>query len=266
MRVMSILFLFLALGLSSCVSPGQPYTYLDIEYAVPPVLSPAQPATNQAVTVSFAIRNTWNQDLPAVPWVVYANSDPGIPTSGTILIPSSTVDVPAFGSANLTFVIPAQIAGTYTYSIVLDQAQVYPERNFNNNTSTFSVTFADQDITFGSIPATITDTTNPSDPLATDNLTLSFSIQNTVNPAQTAPQSVNVTYQIFINSTTSVVGPITVLVPPSTTAATPITVPLPPTGSAGSFIYTIVLSTANGLDNNPSDNIEGVEFTIPAPN
>jgi hypothetical protein len=281
----------LSFALSGCVSPGQPYTYLDIKFANLPLLTPAQPTTNQSVTVSFAIRNTWNQDLLGVPYVVYQNTDPLVPTSGTVVVPTTLVDIPAFGAVPVTFTIPAQAAGNYTYAVVLDQAQSFPERDFTDNTATFSVTFADQDISFASesiangvvtpLAPTITDLSSPGNPRSADALTLNFSILNTVNFNQTAPQPVPVTYQVQLNGV--VVFPATtVSVPPSTTAPNPalplpavpadITpfavppIPLPATGSAGAFTYVIILSCPAGLDSNANDNVSEAFFVIPAGN
>ncbi len=280
----------LSLVLAGCVSPGQPYTYLDIKFATLPILTPAQPATNQSVSVTFAIRNTWNQDLLGVPYIVYQNTDPLVPTSGTVLVPSTTVDIPAFGAVAVSFTIPAQAAGNYTYSVVLDQAQVFPERDFSNNTATFGVTFADQDISFAAesitsglalpTPATVTDLSSPGNPRSTDALSLTFAIQDTVNFAQSAPQSVPVTYQVQLNGVV-VVPPTTVTVPPSTVTPDPalppptvpanitptmVTVGLPATGSAGAFTYVIILSCAAGLDSNANDNVAEATFVIPAGN
>ena len=286
---LSILAL-LGLALASCVSPGQPYTYLDIKFATLPVLSPAQPTTNQSVSVAFAIRNTWNQDLNGVPYIIYQNTDPLVPTSGTVLVPTTLVDIPAFGAVPVTFTIPAQAAGNYTYSVVLDQAQLFPERDFTDNTATFTVTFADQDISFASesiangvitpLAPTVTDLSNPGNPQSTDALSLTFAIQDTVNFYQTAPQNVPVTYQVQLNGVV-VVPPTTVTVAPSTTTPNPllppptvpanitptmVTVGLPATGSAGAFTYVIVLSCAAGLDSNANDNVAEAVFVVPASN
>jgi hypothetical protein len=280
----------LCFALTNCVSPGQPYTYLDIKFATLPVCTPAQPTTNQSVSVSFAIRNTWNQDLLGVPYIVYENTDPGVPPSGLVVVPTTYVDLPAFGAVPVTFTIPAQAAGNYTYSIVLDQAQIFPERDFTNNTATFSLTFADQDISFAGesltagvatpLTATVTDLSNPNDPQPTDALSLTFYIQDTVNYAQTAPQNVPVTYLVQLDGAV-IVPPTTVTVPPSTVTENPnlpapavppnitpfsVTVGLPATGSAGAFTYVIVLSCAAGLDSNANDNVTEAVFVIPASN
>jgi hypothetical protein len=232
------------------------------------------------VSVTFAIRKTWNQDLTGVPYVVYQNTDPGVPTSGTIVVPSTLVDIPAFGSVPVTFIVPSQAPGNYTYSVVLDQAQLFAERDFTDNVATFSVTFADQDILFdpATVP-TITDPTASATP-ANDHLLLNFSIADIVNYAQTSPVPVNVTYQVILNGAV-VAGPFAVSVVPTTTtepvgsttippvlhAATPVTpIVLPPTGATGTFIYTIQLTTANGLDSNLGDNTAEAAFVIPTPN
>jgi hypothetical protein len=280
----------LCFAMTNCVSPGQPYTYLDIKFATLPLCTPAQPATNQSVSVTFAIRNTWNQQLNGVPYIVYQNTDPGVPTSGLVIVPTTYVDIPAFGAVPESFTIPAQTAGNYTYSVVLDQAQLFPERDFTNNTATFSVTFADQDISFASesvadgvatpLTAFVTDLSNPNDPQPTDALSLTFYIQDTVKYNQTAPQNVPVTYQVQLDGVV-VVPPTTVTVPPSTFTENPnlpppaeapditptsVTVGLPATGSAGAFTYVIVLSTAAGLDSNPNDNVSEAIFVVPANN
>ncbi len=206
------------------------------------------------------------------------------------MVPTTLVDIPAFGGVPVYFTIPAQAAGTYTYSIVLDQAQIFPERDFTDNTATFSLTFADQDISFASesiangvvtpLAPTVTDLSNPANPRSTDALSLTFAIQDTVNFYQTAPQNVPVTYQVQLNGVV-VVPPTTVTVPPSTTTPDPalpapsvpanitptmVTVGLPATGSAGAFTYVIVLSCAAGLDSNANDNVTEATFVIPAGN
>jgi hypothetical protein len=273
---MSVVLLLGALLLTSCVSPGQPYSYLDIKFAMLPTLTPAQPATNEPVVVNFEIRNTWNQDLNGVPYVVYQNTDPGVPTSGTVIVPSTLVDIPAFGEVPIAFVIPAQAPGTYTYSVVLDQDQLFAERDFTDNTATFSVTFADQDILFDPAAPTITDPVPSANP-SNDHLTLTFAIDDVVNYVQTAPVDVQVTYQVVLNGVV-VAGPLSVTVAPTTTtepvgavtippvlsAPTQVVVQLPPTLSAGSFVYTIQLSTQNGFDNNLSDNTAFAVFNIAA--
>jgi hypothetical protein len=280
MRATSVVVLLTSvLLLVSCVSPGEPYTYLDIKFAVLPTLTPLQPATNQPVTVAFSIRNTWNQDLNGVPYIVYQNTDPGVPTSGTVVVPSTLVDIPAFGSVPVTFIVPAQAPGNYTYSVVLDQAQLFAERDFTDNTATFTVTFADQDIAFDAI--TVPSVTDPS-PSATptsDPLLLTFALDDIVNYAQTAPQDVSVTYQVVLNGVV-VAGPLVKLVSPTTTTEpvgsttippilglpTQVSVALPATGATGTFIYTIQLSTQNGFDSNLNNNTAEASFTILTPN
>jgi hypothetical protein len=295
MRVLSAVVVasalaFLSMALASCVSPGQPYTYLDIKFATLPVLTPAQPTTNQSVSVTFAIRNTWNQDLLGVPYVIYQNTDPLVPTSGSLVVPTTYVDIPAFGAVPVTFTIPAQSAGNYTYSVVLDQAQLFAERDFTDNTATFTVTFADQDITFASesllngvatpTPPTVSDPSSPANPRSSDALSLTFAIEDIVNFAQSAPQNVAVTYQVQLNGVV-IVPPTVVTVPPSTVTPNPllpvptvpanitptlVTVGLPATGSAGAFTYVIVLSCAAGQDSNANDNVVEAPFVIPAGN
>ena len=278
MRALPALVLFCLLALSGCISPGQPYTYLDIKFAELPTPTPAQPATNQPVTVAFAIQNTWNQSLNGVPYIVYQNTDPGVPTSGTVIVPTTLVDIPAFGSVPLAFIIPAQAPGTYTYSIILDQAQLFPERDFTDNIATFSVTFSDQDITFDStLVPTVTDPIPSANPV-NDLLSLTFYIDDVVNYVQTSPQPVPVTYTIWLNGVelglpvtvsvlpTATTVPLGETVPTTLFSPTPVTVSLPATGSAGTFIYTIVLSTPNGYDNNLSDNVGFATFVIPASN
>ena len=254
-----------AVVVSGCTSPGTPFSYLDVKISVGPSASPAQPVVGQATSINFTIRNTWNQPLTAVAWEIRENSDPLVPTSGPV-IASGVTDIVAFGSSAQTFALGGLAKGTHTYAVIVDPANVIAEQNESNNTAQLSVLVADQDLSFGS-PAPVI--TWPSTPNITDQPTLTFTILDTVNVAQTTPMTVIVPFNITVNGVA--LSPITASpVTINPTAVTPpvtqvVTVTLPALGSAGSFIYTITLSPAAGDDSVTTNNITTVVVSIPAP-
>ncbi len=255
--------------MTSCTSPGTPFSYLDLKTTFGASASPAQPVVGQATTINFTVRNTWNQPLNAVAWELRENSDPLLPTSGTV-IASGTADIPAFGSSAQSVLVGGLTKGTHTYAVIVDPLNAVAEQDETNNTSQVSVLVADQDILFGTPAPTITgpggaaltsaDTTTP--------LTLTFTVLDTVNAAQTAPGAVNVPYTIMLNGVDIAPAPATVTIDP--TAVTPpvtqvVTVTLPATQSAGSFVYVITLAPAAGDDSVTTNNTATVIVTIPAP-
>jgi hypothetical protein len=253
-----------AVVMSGCTSPGTPFSYLDVKISVGPTASPAQPVVGQATSINFTIRNTWNQPLTAVAWEIRENSDPLVPTSGPI-IASGVTDIVAFGSSAQTFALGGLAKGTHTYAVIVDPANVIAEQNESNNTAQLSVLVADQDLSFGS-PAPLI--TWPSTPNITDQPTLTFTILDTVNVAQTTPMTVIVPFTITVNGVA--LSPITASpVTINPTAVTPpvtqvVTVTLPALGSAGSFVYIITLSPAAGDDSVTTNNITTVVVSIPA--
>ncbi len=255
--------------MSGCTSPGTPFSYLDVKISVGPSASPAQPVVGQATSINFTIRNTWNQPLTGVAWELRENTDPLVPTSGAI-ITSGVTDIVAFGSSAQTFALGGLAKGTHTYAVIVDPANVIAEQNETNNTAQLSVLVADQDLSFGS-PAPVI--TWPSTPNITDQPTLTFTILDAVNVAQTTPIAVSVPYTITVNGVT-LLSPITAT-PASPVSINPIgitppvtqvvTVTLPPLGSVGSFVYIITLSPAAGDDSVTTNNIATVVISIPAP-
>lgn len=244
--------------LCGCSSPGTAFAYQDLKVSVGPNASPAQPVIGQATTISFTLRNTWNQPLTDVAWELRET------TSGSTVLSSGTVDLAAFGSSAQTFVIASPTAGTHTYEVVIDPADAVVEDDESNNTSDeLTVLVADQDIAFGTPAPAIT---WPSTPNTTDQPTLTFVIANTVDDDQASPAAnISVPFDITRNDaaiafTATPTSPATV----NADGTTSISVVLPATGSAGTFEYTITLSPADGDDSNTTNNTVTVTVVIPA--
>ncbi|HEX3135570.1 MAG TPA: hypothetical protein VHX44_18555, partial [Planctomycetota bacterium] len=140
--------------------------------------------------------------------------------------------------------------------------------------TTLTLLVADQDLSFGSPAPTIT---GPGGAALTSadtatQLTLTFTILDTINAAQATPTAVDVPYAILLNgvAVTPVSASLSSPVQVDPTGVTPpitqvVTVTLPATGSAGSFVYTITLSPADGDDSVTTNNAATVIVTIPAP-
>jgi hypothetical protein len=256
-------------ALVGCTSPGSKFSYQDVKISFGPSASPSQPVVSQATTISFTVRNTWDKPLTGVAWELRETG-----TSPATLA-TGTVDIVAFGSTSQAFIIANPTKGTHTYEVVVDPANSIAEQDETNNTSgTLTLLVADQDISFDSSAPTITgpggaaltstDTATP--------LTLTFTLLDTVNAAQTTPVAVDVPYAILLNGvavtpvSASLASPVNVdptgVTPPVTQV---VTVTLPATGSAGSFVYTITLSPAAGDDRVITNNTATVIVTIPAP-
>ena len=101
-----------------------------------------------------------------------------------------------------------------------------------------------------------------------DSVTLTFTLTNTVNPAQTVlPAAVSVPFDITLNG--AAISPAFVATPSSPVSVAPnattaISVTLPATNSAGIFVYTITLSPADGDDNTTTNTTFSVTVIIPA--
>jgi CARDB len=257
-----------AVVMSGCTSPGTPFSYLDVKISVGPSASPVQPVVGQATSINFTIRNTWNQPLTAVAWEIRENTDPLVPTSGSV-IASGVTDIVAFGSSAQTFALGGLTKGTHTYAVTVDPANAMAERDETNNTTQLSVLVADQEISFGS-PAPVI--TWPSTPNITDQPTLTFTLLDTVNIAQTTPIAVSIPYTITVNGVAlapiaaTPASPVSInptgITPPVTQV---VNVTLPALGSVGSFVYIITLSPANGDDSVTTNNTATVVVSIPAP-
>jgi CARDB len=256
------------IALIGCTSPGSKFSYKDVKVSFGPSASPVQPVAGQATTISFTVRNTWDKPLTGVAWELHE-------TGTSPAIATGTVDIVAFGSTSQTFIIASPTKGTHTYEVVVDPANSIAEQDETNNTSaTLTVLVADQDISFGSTAPTIT---GPGGAALTSadtatQLTLTFTLLDAVNVAQTSPIAVDVPYGILLNGvavtpvSASLASPVHVdptgITPPVTQV---VTVTLPATGSAGSFVYTITLSPADGDDSVTTNNTATVVVTIPAP-
>lgn len=258
------------LAIAACSSPGTPFAYRDLKVSLGPTSSPAQPATTQTSTISFTLRNTWNQPLTGVKWVLRDVTDPMNPL---VVDEDDTVAIDAFDRVVIEVALGTQSAGTRTYAVEVDPDDTHLEEDETNNTSgTLTVVTADQDIAFGTPAAAIA----PASPTSAQDLTLTFTISHTVHAALTPPGSaVSVPYSITVQNTpddTPVpVVPVSATpaspanVDPAVTNPQPVSVTLPATGSAGTFIYTITLSPADGDDSNPANNTTTVTVLVPAP-
>jgi len=254
-----------AAALAGCSSPGSTFSYKDVKTSFGPSASPTQPVVGQATTISFTLRNTWDKPLTGVAWELRETTDP----MNVVVLDGSDVgdpvDIVAFGSSAQSFIITSPTKGTHTYEVVVDPANSIAEADETNNTSaTLTVLVADQDIAFGTpAPAVVLGS-----PASTSSSTLTFTIANTVNPAQTSPDaSVSVPFDITMNG--AAIAPPFVATPssPATVNAngtTNVSVTLPPTNSAGTFVYTITLSPADGDDSNTGNNTSSVTVVIPA--
>ena len=262
--------LLTSLVIVACNSPGTPFAYKDVKVSFGPTATPSQPVIGQATTIGFTVRNTWNQPLTGVAWELRR-------TSGTpAILDSGTTDIIAFGSSVHNFVIASPTIGSHTYEVVVDPLNLIAEQDETNNTSsTLTVLVADQDIAFDTVTApTVTWPAmgmGMGSPHVGDAHTLTFTITNTVNPAHLSPAAtisvpftvtrndVAVAYTATPTSPTNVAGQSGVI--PGSTA---VSVSLPATGSAGTFVYTITLSPADGNDNNTTNNTFSVTVIIPA--
>ena len=257
---LSALAVLTALLCAGCTSPGSPYTYKDVKVSFGPSASPAQPVVGQSTTISFTIRNTWNQPLSGVTWQLWETGT--APTQ----VAQGTVDIVAFGSTAQSQVLTSPTKGSHTYEVRVDTAAAIAEDDETNNTSgTLTVLVADQDIAFSTSPAPAFVLGSPA---ATSPITLTFTLTNTVNAAQTVlPAAVSVPFDNTLNG--AAISPAFVATPSSPASVAPngttaISVVLPATGSAGTFVYTITLSPAVGDDSNTSNNATSVTVTIPA--
>ncbi|MBA3698353.1 MAG: hypothetical protein H0W78_05840 [Planctomycetes bacterium] len=262
--------LLTALVIVACSSPGQPFAYLDVKVSGGPTATPSQPVIGQATTIRFTVRNTWNQPLTGVVWELRETSAPAS------TLTSGTTDLIAFGSSVHEFVIASPTAGTHTYEVVVDPGNLVVEQDETNNTSgTLTVLVADQDIAFDTVTAPAV--TWPAmgmgmgSPHVDDAHTLTFTITNTLNPAQLSPAAtISVPFTITRNDvavayTATPTSPATVAAQSGVTpGSTAVSVNLPATGSAGAFVYTITLSPAEGDDNRTNNNSFSVTVVIPA--
>lgn len=259
--------LLTALMIAACSSPGQPFAYLDVRVSAGPTATPAQPVIGESTTIRFTVRNTWNQPLAGIAWELRKTSAPASTLS------SGTTDLPAFGSSAHEFVIASPTRGTHTYEVVVDPANLIAEQDESNNTSaTLTLLVADQDIAFSttSAPTVVWPAMGmgAGAPHANDAHTLTFTITNAVNAAQSLPAAtISVPFDVTLNG--GVVAFTATPTSPTNVAmngSTAVSVALPATGSAGTFVYTVTLSPADGDDNRTTNNTALVTVVIPASN
>jgi CARDB len=261
----SVIFLGLcgACALTSCSSPGQTFTYKDAKASTALTAAPTGPNSVQAITLSFTLRNTWNQPL-SVPWQIKQFVPPADPlTSGTI-IASGTADIAAEGSSPLTHALSTLTPGSYSYALVLDPANSIAEDDETNNVSQTTVLVANQDITFGSPAPAFT----LGSPAATSPITLQFSLQHTHTSATPAPTATAVSVPFTIQLNGAPITPISATpaspITSNPASAIPVSITVPATNSAGVFPYVIQLAPAVGDDSNTNNNSATIFVVIPS--
>lgn len=253
----------MALALVACTSPGKPFAYKDVKVSAGPGASPSQPVIGQDTTISFTLRNTWSQTLGGSETVEWELWETG---ASPVMVSSGSEEIAAFSSTTKTHVITGgPTKGTHTYEVRVDPNNDIAEEDETNNTSaTLTVLVADQEITFGT-PAPAVALGSPA---STSPSTLTFTISNTVNAAQIAPTApVNVPFDITLNGAPITPSYVATPASPATVngnGTLSVSVDLPPTNSAGSFVYTITLSPADGDDRNTGNNTSSVTVVIPA--
>lgn len=250
MIVRLALSIAVVLLLLSCSAPGKPYSFEDVRIGGTPTRTLAYPTTSQGFTITVPVRSS-RASARTVDYEFRENTDPADPLSGAVIATGSVV-VPAFSApVNVSLVRPAQTAGTKTYSLILDPADLLNEVYEDNNISTITVPVGDYDIDFSG--STAVQTPFPS----SGDLTITLSIANTTNPAAT-PQASSVAIGITIDgSVTTVVptsinggAPAAVAVAADSTVPVTITVPRP---APGTHTYTITL-TPTPADGPDADN------------
>jgi hypothetical protein len=262
-----LLMVVLVLAGLGCTSPGKGYAYLDVLIQPFATSSVFQPSTSQIFTLTFPVRNTYDQPV-TVGYDIHQNvtADPIDPLSGPV-VQNGSVEVPAFGTVNVTLSLPVQTAGPHSWSIALDPTGVLAEQNETNNTATRTLAVADYDVSFGLPSPAVTVSLTPASPL-----TIDFAITNTNNVAAALATTANVNVAITVDSGTAVT-PLTISAGAPLAAATlPIavaagatvpvrmTVPWPGTGS---HVYTIVLTPVVADSNVPNNT---TVVTVPVAN
>jgi len=267
MAMMAMMATATALLLAACTSPGKSFAYRDLTVSLGPSAAPTQPATTQTSVISFTLRNTWNQPVTGVKWVLRDTTDS---LNVVVVNEDDTVVIAAFDRVVINVALGILAAGKRTYEVAVDPDNTQIEVDETNNTSaTLTVLTADQDIAFAtgtSAPAIVLGS-----PASTSSSTLTFTLTNTVNAAQTTPvASITVPFDITVNG--AVIAPPFLATPASPAAVsangtTSVSVTLPPTNSAGAFVYTLSLwpnNDSNGNDNNTTNNSVSVTVVIPA--
>lgn len=258
-----------ALLLAACTSPGKPFAYRDLNVSLGPTSTPAQPATSQTSTISFTLRNTWNQPVTGVKWVLRDTTDD---LNVVVVDEDDTVAIAAFDRVVIDVDLGVLSAGIRTYEVAVDPDDTHAEEDETNNTSTtLTVVTADQDIAFSGTP-----TVTLGSPASTSDFTIAFTLTSTLHAQATSPGGAITTPYEVTDSADGVVtpvspaSPLTVTVPGGTTGvpgSTTVTLTMPATGSAGTFVYTITLWPADdsdGDDGNLNNNTLTVTVVIPA--
>ena len=258
-----------ALSAVACTSPGKPFAYRDLKVHRTPTSTPAQPATTEATTISFSLRNTWNQPVTGVKWELRDITDP---LNVVVVDDDDTVDIAAFDRTDINVPLAAQGGGTRIYVVVVDPDNTQPEEDESNNTSDeLTVTTADQDIAFSGTPIVTLGS-----PASSSDFTIAFTLSSTLHAQATSPGSaISVPYEVtdaadVVVTPVDPASPLTVTVPGGVTG-TPgtitVTLTMPATGSAGTFKYDITLWPADdsdGDDGNLGNNTITVTVVIPA--
>lgn len=261
-----------ALLLMACTSPGKPFAYHDLKVSLGPSATPAQPGTTQTTTVSFTLRNTWNQPVTNVGWVLRDTTNPMAVVDA--VPPGSVATIDAFDRVVVDVALGILSPGKHTYEVMVDPSNSEVEDDETNNTSeTLTVVVADQDIAFSGAPTVVLGS-----PASSNDFTIAFTLTNTLHAEATSPGgAITVPYEIT-DANDAVVTPVSPAGPPPLTVSVPggdtntpgtttVTVTMPATNSGGKFVYTITLwpdDDSEEKDGNPGNNTLTVTVTIPA--
>ncbi len=215
----------LFLALVSCDSPGEAYRYRDLKIQPGASATPAVPGANATVTIAFGVFNTDLQPMAPVEWQAVMDGNPTPIASGTIAVLEAQRWVyPSFTTT------PGP--GSHTYLITLDPNRlIVDDRDASNNLQSFTLVFADLNLSHATVP-----TVAPTIPTIADPLTFTATIRNTdtAGVLATAHDVVVVVREDDADLASTTIASIA----PAATAT--VAIPLP-AATAGTHTYTVVI-------------------------
>jgi len=217
-------------------------------------VSPVEPGTLDAVTLSFALVNYTGNALPALYWQASLDSLAGpVVASGTI---------PAIGPFGTSSSISALVAapaggGTHTYFIYVDPANDLNQRTVQSNVAAVTITFADFDLSFAAAPSVA-----PANPTTTTPLTISFSVAND-DTSGNLTTATGVGYQVLEYGVAVASGTIPDILANGSVGVAAL-IPAP---TAGLHEYTVVINPGELIpEQDFTNNMLSVSATVPVPN